>query len=117
MRQVWILLIVFGIKMIKISGALFLLFTFPKLCAKLLQLCLTLCDPMDLALKFLCPWDYPGKNSEVGSHSLLQGHLPNPVTKPGSPALQADSLLSELLCAFEEQKGGGCGCHFHTGWA
>ena len=31
----------------------------------------------------------------MGSHSLLQGDLPNPEIKPRSPALQADSLLSE----------------------
>ena len=28
-------------------------------------------------------------------YSLLQGHLPDPGIKPGSPALQADYLLSE----------------------
>ena len=97
MRQVWILLIVFGIKMIKISGALFLLFTFPKLCAKLLQLCLTLCDPMDLALKFLCPWDYPGKNSEVGSHSLLQGILFSALHRdqPAPPVLTGKCFTTE----------------------
>ena len=32
--------------------------------AKLLQSCLTLCDP--------CPWDSPGKNTRVGCHFLLQ---------------------------------------------
>ena len=31
----------------------------------------------------------------MGSHSLLQGTLPNPGVKPRSPALQADSLSSE----------------------
>ena len=31
----------------------------------------------------------------VGSHSLLQGDLPHPGIEPGSPTLQADSLLSE----------------------
>ena len=31
----------------------------------------------------------------LGCHSLLQGNLPNPGIKPGSPALQADSLLYE----------------------
>ena len=35
------------------------------------QSCLTLCDPM-----LLCPWNSPGKNSGVGSHSLLQGIFP-----------------------------------------
>ena len=39
-------------------------------CAKLLQLCLTLCDPMD---RVLCPWDSPGKNTGVDCHTLLQG--------------------------------------------
>ena len=38
---------------------------------------------------------FPGKNTGVGSHSLLQGNLPNPGTEPGSPALQADSLPSK----------------------
>ena len=32
----------------------------------------------------------------VGSYSLLQGDLPDPGIKHRSPALQADSLLSEL---------------------
>ena len=61
------------------------------------QLCLTLCNPMD------CSW--PG--SPV--HGVLQarmlewvaipfsGDLPNPGVEPGSPALQADSLPSELM--------------------
>ena len=35
------------------------------------------------------------KNTGVGCLSLLQGNLPNPGIKPGSPALQADSLSSE----------------------
>ena len=26
--------------------------------------------------RFLCPWDFPGKNIGVGSHSLLQGIFP-----------------------------------------
>ena len=32
--------------------------------AKLLQSCLTLCNP--------CPWDSPGKNTGMGGHALLQ---------------------------------------------
>ena len=35
--------------------------------AKLLQLCLTLCDPIDGSL-----WCSPGKNTGVGCHFLLQ---------------------------------------------
>ena len=37
------------------------------------------------------------KNTAVGCHALLQGNRHNPGIKPRSPALQADSLLSELL--------------------
>ena len=40
-------------------------------------------------------WDSPGKNTGVGCHALLQGNLPAPGIKPGSLALQADSLPSE----------------------
>ena len=28
--------------------------------------------------RLLCPWDFPGKNTGVGCHFLLQGFLPNP---------------------------------------
>ena len=35
--------------------------------------CLTLCDPMDLAPRLLCPWNSPGKNTGVCCHALLQG--------------------------------------------
>ena len=39
------------------------------------QSCLTLFDPMDCRppTRHLHPWDSPGKNTGVGSHSLLQG--------------------------------------------
>jgi len=33
----------------------------------------TLCDTMDHSpARLLCPWDFPGKNTEVGCHFLLQ---------------------------------------------
>ena len=35
------------------------------------------CDPMHCSLlSLLCPTDFPGKNTGVGSHSLLQGIFP-----------------------------------------
>ena len=44
----------------------------------------------------LCsPWNSPGQNTAVGSHSFLQGNHPNPGIKPRSPTLQADSLPAE----------------------
>ena len=46
-------------------------------------------------IRFLHPWDSPGKNTGVGCHFLLQGSLPNPGIKPKSPALRADALTTE----------------------
>ena len=36
--------------------------------------------------RLLCPRDSPGKNTGVGCHALLQGHLPDPGLELGSPA-------------------------------
>ena len=42
------------------------------------------------------PWNSPGQNTEVGSHSLLQGILPaSPEIEPRSPTWQVDSLPVE----------------------
>ena len=41
--------------------------------AKLLQSCLTLCNPIDCSPPgFTRPWDSPGKNTGVGCHCFLQ---------------------------------------------
>ena len=46
--------------------------------AKLLQLCLILCDPMDYSPPgFSVHGDSPGKNTGAGCHSLLQGNFPS----------------------------------------
>ena len=45
--------------------------------------------------RFLHPWNSPGKNTEMGFHSLLQGIFSNQGIEPGPPALQADILSSE----------------------
>ena len=59
------------------------------------QLYLTLYHPMAVTHQAPLPWNFLGKNTGVGSHSLLQGIFPDPEIKPSSPALQADSLPSE----------------------
>ena len=41
-------------------------------CAKSLQLCPTLSNPME-PTRILCPWDSPSKNAGVGCYPLLQG--------------------------------------------
>ena len=42
------------------------------------------------------PWNSPGQSTGVDSLSLSPEELPNPGIKPGSPALQMDSLPTEL---------------------
>ena len=42
-------------------------------------------------LRLLCPWDFPGKNTGVGCHFLLQGSSP-PRDQIHIPYMQADSL-------------------------
>ena len=52
-----------------------------------------------LALQADPLWSEPPekpKNTGVGSLSLLQGNLPDPGIKLGSPAFQVDSLPAEL---------------------
>ena len=51
------------------------------------QSCLILCDPMDWQepARLFCPWNTPGKNTGVGSHSFLQGIFPTQRSNPGLP--------------------------------
>ena len=58
---------------------------------KVAQSCQTLCNPMDYTVHGI----FQARILEVGSLSLLQGDLPNPGIKLGSPALQVDSLPTE----------------------
>ena len=57
---------------------------------KVVQLCLTLCHPMDYTVHGILQ----ARTLEC-SLSLLQGIFPTQEIKPASPALQADSLLPE----------------------
>ena len=41
------------------------------------------------------PWNFPGQNTGVGSHSPSPGDLPNPGIEPKSPVLGANSLPTE----------------------
>ena len=42
--------------------------------------------------RLLCPWDFSGKNSGVGCHSLLQGIFPTQESNPRLLHRWADSL-------------------------
>ena len=60
------------------------------------QSCPILYDPMDYSPPgFSVHGDSPGKNTEVGRHSHLQGIFPTQGIKPRSPVWQVDSLPSE----------------------
>ena len=49
-------------------------------------LCPILCNLMDCSSpRLLCPWDFPGKNTGVGSHSLLQEIVPTRGWNPSLP--------------------------------
>ena len=65
--------------------------------AKLLQSCLTLCDPMDYSPpSSFVHGDSPGKNTGVGCHALLQQDLPDPGIEPFSfmsPTLAGEFFL------------------------
>ena len=62
------------------------------------KLRLTLCNPMDCSPPASSVHgDSPGKNTVVACHALPPpGDLPNSAIEPRSPALQMDSLPSEL---------------------
>ena len=60
------------------------------------QLCLTLCNPMDCtAHQAPLSMEFSKQEYWSGLPFLTPGDLPNPGIEPGCPALQADSLLSE----------------------
>ena len=82
-------------------------------CAQLLP---TPCDSMDCSPPgSSCPWDFPGKNTGVGSHSLLQEIFPSQGLKPsllshrrilyhlsheGSPHWEDDTALLLMFLKF-----------------
>ena len=59
------------------------------------QLCQTLCDPWTVACQAPLSMGFPRQGSWSGLLFPSPGDLPNRGIEPGSPALQADSLLSE----------------------
>ena len=47
------------------------------------SVCSSLWIPMDYSsTRLLCPWDSPGKNTEVSCHTLLQGVFPTQGSNP-----------------------------------
>ena len=44
--------------------------------------------------RFLCPWNFPGKNTGVCCHLPSPGDLPDPEVEPASPALACGWILN-----------------------
>ena len=63
--------------------------------AKSLQSCPTLCDLMHCSPPGSSVHEFSTQEYWSGVPFPSPGDLPNPGIEPGSPALQADSLLSE----------------------
>ena len=61
------------------------------------QLCLTVCNPMDLACQAPLPVGFPRQEYWSGLPFPSPEDFPDPGTESGSVALQADSLLSDPL--------------------
>ena len=63
-----------------------------------------LCDPMDCSTaRLLCPWDFPGKNTGVGCHFLLQGIFPTrDWTRVSYVSCIANSLPQGSQCRGQE---------------
>ena len=82
---------------VKDTWNLSVLFLTMACCCLVAMLCGALCDPHALwPTGPLCPGDFPGKDTGVGSHFLLQGIFP---TRDQTCCLlhwQVGSLLSEL---------------------
>ena len=65
------------------------------------QSCLTLCDPLTVPLRILCPWDFSRREYWSGSTFPNPGDLPDPRIETSSLALrllhwQTDSLPTVL---------------------
>ena len=53
--------------------------------------------------RLLCPWDFPGKNTGVGCHFLLQGNVPDAGINLASlafPTLAGRFLTTPVLMVF-----------------
>ena len=64
--------------------------------------------------RLLCPWDSPGKNTEVGCHALLQGIFP---TQGSNLRLMSSALAGKFFTSsaiWETLLNGCCSQKRHT---
>ena len=72
------------------------LITGPQVCV--CSLCPTLCHLMDCSPPGFCPWNFPGKNTGVGCHFLLQENLPSPGIGCASPTVEGRFFKAPRMC-------------------
>ena len=75
--------------------------------------------------RFLCPWDFPGKNTGVGCHFLLQEIFPTEGVNPGLPhckqtlyrlSHQGSFYSQEILKSQNNSGKGKQSWRAHTSW-
>ena len=59
------------------------------------KFCPTILQPHELQPVRLCPWDFPGKNAEVGCHFFFQGIFPIQGLKLSLPHLAGGFFTTE----------------------
>ena len=88
----------------------------PSLLAQLLS-CLTICDLWTVAHQAPPPWYFPGKNTVMGCHALLQKIFPTQGSNPGLPHLPSEPpgkgiLLGQFLKIIRTRNSFLCLFHF-----
>ena len=78
-------------------------------CVKLLQSCLTLCNPMDSSLPGCSPWNSLDTTTGVGCYSLLQGTF---LTQGSNPSLTS----AGRFCSFVFTTSAILEALFDTDW-
>ena len=108
----------------------------PCFCGLVAKSCPILLQPYGLwPARHLCPWNPPGKNTGVGSHSLLQDNLPHSGNRTRVSSIAGGSFtiwatrgvqiciagrckswrVTENHLLFQE-RGGGAGCSPSLKW-
>ena len=82
-----------GDRYFKMQGTIF--YHYCSFCVLAVQSCLTLCNLLDCSLPGSSVHRFPRQKYWSGLPFPSPGDLPNPGIEPGSPTLQADSLLPE----------------------
>ena len=91
----------------ELGGHRLLLWGFPLHACSVAKSCPPLLQPHGLQpARFLCPWDFPGKNTGVGGRALLQGIFPTQESNP-QPSSNMSSL-PQSQSQFPNQWGAPC---------